>query len=308
MKNKTLPALISLAIILLAYTCKKSDSVSLATLSSTPVTNITFTTVSSGGIVTADGNSAVTARGVCWGTSSGPTTSGSKTSDGSGTGEFTSSVTGLTAGTTYFLRAYATNSAGTGYGDEVTFSTPPLLPAAVSTTDATSITLSTAVSGGNVTNDNGVPVTARGVCYGTSSGPTIAGTHTSDGSGTGIFISNLTSLLDGTQYFIRAYATNTSGTAYGNEVTFTTTAIPPENQLKIQAFAFVPQTLTISVNSTVKWKNLDAVAHTVTSDNSSWDSGTIPAGGTFKFTFTSTGTFNYHCTIHPGMTGTIIVQ
>ena len=172
----------------------------------------------------------------------------------------------------------------------------------------TNISFTTATSGGNITTDGKSPVTARGVCFGINSGPTIAGTHTADGSGVGSFISNITGLLDGTQYFVRAYATNTGGTAYGNEVTFTTVAIPAANEIKIQAFAFVPQTLTVPVNSTIKWKNMDAVTHTVTSDNAAWDSGNIPAGGTFKFTFTTAGTFPYHCTIHPGMTGTIIVQ
>lgn len=71
---------------------------------------------------------------------------------------------------------------------------------------------------------------------------------------------------------------------------------------------FIPQTLTVPVNTTVRWKNKDGIAHTVTSDNGSWDSGNIPAGGTFNFPFTATGIYHYHCSIHPSMTGTIIVQ
>ena len=292
----------------LIYGCKKTDAVKLASLSSAPIASITFTTATSGGNISSDGNAAIASRGVCWNTSSNPTTSNSKTSDGTGTGQFTSNITGLTAGTPYFVRAYATNSAGTAYGDEISFSTNPLLPAVLTTNAASAITISTAVSGGNITTDNGSAVTARGVCWNVSTGPTIAGSHTSDGSGIGSFVSNLTGLLDGTQYFVRAYATNGSGTAYGNEVSFSTVAIPAGNELLIQAMAFIPQTLTISVNSTVKWKNLDGITHTVTSDTGAWDSGNIPSGSTFKFTFTATGTFNYHCTIHPMMTGTIIVQ
>ena len=95
----------------------------LPTVSTMGVTAITATTAVTGGNITDDGGSAVTARGVCWGTSHNPTTSGNHTDDGEGMGSFTSSITGLTAGTTYFVRAYATNSNGTRYGDEVSFST-----------------------------------------------------------------------------------------------------------------------------------------------------------------------------------------
>lgn len=95
----------------------------IPTISTTSVSSITATTASSGGDVTSDGGSAVTARGVCWSTSTNPTTSDSKTSDGTGTGSFTSSLTSLSGSTTYYVRAYATNSYGTAYGDQVSFST-----------------------------------------------------------------------------------------------------------------------------------------------------------------------------------------
>jgi plastocyanin len=302
----------SLSVLLVAisliYGCKKTDSVKLSVLTTSPVTNVTFTSASSGGIATSDGGSAITEKGVCWSTSANPTTADSKTSDGSSTGQFISNITGLTAGTLYYIRAYAINNLGTAYGEEISFSTNPLKPAVLTTNTVTAITLSSAIAGGNITSDNGDAVTGRGAAWSLTTGPTIAGTHTSDGTGIGSYVSNLTGLLDGTQYFVRAYATNNSGTAYGDEGSFTTLAIPAANELKIQAMAFVPQTITIAVNSTVRWKNLDGIAHTVTSDNGSWDSGNIATGGTFKFTFTTTGTFNYHCTYHPLMTGTIIVQ
>lgn len=288
--------------------CKKTDTIKLPLLSTVPIANITFTSATSGGNISSDGNATVTAKGVCWSTSSNPAISDSKTSDGNGMGQFASNITGLTAGNQYFVRAYATNSAGTAYGDEISFSTNPLQPAVVSTTAVSAVTIATAVSGGNITTDNGASVTARGICWSLNTGPTIADSHTSDGTGIGSFVSNLTGLIDGTQYFVRAYATNSSGTAYGNEVSFTTVSIPPANEIVIQSMAFIPQTLTVPVNSTVKWKNLDGITHTVTSDNASWDSGNIRAGSTFKFTFTAIGTFHYHCSIHPLMTGTIIVQ
>lgn len=96
----------------------------LPILSTSPVTNITGTTAVSGGNITSDGGLAITARGVCWSISSAPTVAGDKTTNGTGTGTFTSNVTGLTNGETYYLRAYATNSIGTAYGSEYVFTTP----------------------------------------------------------------------------------------------------------------------------------------------------------------------------------------
>jgi Protein of unknown function (DUF1566) len=202
-----------------------STLANLPTVTTTTVTNITQTTATSGGNVTSDGGTSVTARGVCWSLSSSPTTADSHTNDGSGTGVFVSNLTGLTAITPYYVRAYATNSFGTSYGNQVTFSTLANLPT-VTTTAVTDITPTTATSGGNVTSDGGATVTARGVCWSISSSPTTADSKTTDGSGTGVFVSNLTGLTANTPYYVRAYSTNSVGTAYGNEVTFTTLPNP----------------------------------------------------------------------------------
>jgi uncharacterized protein (TIGR02145 family) len=202
-----------------------TTSIVLATLTTTSVTSITSTTAVSGGNISSDGGGAITARGVCWSTSVNPTVAlSTKTSDGTGTGTFTSNITGLTGNTTYHVRAYATNSAGTNYGSDLTFITPPLIVLPTVTTGITSATSSTtATSGGNVTSDGGASVTVRGVCWSTSSNPTIAlSTKTSDGSGTGSFLSNMTGLTANTTYYVRAYATNNVGTAYGNQIVFST--------------------------------------------------------------------------------------
>jgi Protein of unknown function (DUF1566) len=92
----------------------------------------------------------------------------------------------------------------------------------ITTTAISNITQTTATSGGNVTSDGGAIVTARGVCWSTTSSPTIADSKTTDGSGTGVFISNLTGLAGGTLYYVRAYATNSVGTSYGNQLSFWT--------------------------------------------------------------------------------------
>lgn len=195
----------------------------LATVTTTAITSITTTTASSGGNVTADGGATVTARGVCYGTSTNPTIANNPTTSGTGTGSFISSITGLAVGTTYHVRAYATNAVGTTYGTDIQFTTLAAIPT-VTTTAVTGITTTTATSGGNVTADGGATVTARGVCVGTIATPTLANSSfTTNGTSTGTFVSALSGLTSGTFYYVRAYATNSAGTAYGSTVTFTTT-------------------------------------------------------------------------------------
>ena len=195
--------------------------VAYASLSTTAVYSIAPTTATSGGNITSDGGAEITNRGVCFSTSHDPTNADSHTTDGSGAGTYISNLTGLTPNTLYYLRAYATNSAGTAYGDEVNFATPADLPT-VNTAEVTGISQTYASGGGTVSFDGGSSVISYGICWSTSSNPTIADNHTSDGSGTGSFLSNMTLLTANTFYYVRAYATNSIGTAYGNEVTFTT--------------------------------------------------------------------------------------
>jgi len=180
----------------------------------TAVSAITATTATSGGTIASDGGNPITARGVCWNTMTAPTLANSFTTNGSGTGSFTSNLTSLTGNTMYYVRAYITNGSGTFYGNEVTFFTSPVVPV-VTNTDTSNVTKTTAMSGGTVTNDGGLPVTARGVCWSTSSNPTIANSKTIDGSGLGSFTSYLTGLAEYTTYYFRAYATNSAGTGYG---------------------------------------------------------------------------------------------
>ena len=94
----------------------------------------------------------------------------------------------------------------------------------LATVAASNVGINTATTGGNVFSDGGATVTARGVCYSVTPNPTLSENHTMDGNGTGSFTSNLTNLVENTTYYVRAYATNSVGTAYGNEVTFTTEA------------------------------------------------------------------------------------
>ncbi|WP_375433668.1 cellulose binding domain-containing protein [uncultured Hymenobacter sp.] len=129
-----------------------------ATVASTAATNVTATSVSTGGTVEADGGSPITARGVVWGPLPNPVLGTTATNEGSGTGTFTSSIGGLMPGTTYFVRAYATNGAGTTYGQEfsVTTTTVPLAAeptqsATVTASQVTSTSLKLNLTGGNGT-------------------------------------------------------------------------------------------------------------------------------------------------------------
>ena len=194
--------------------------ITLPTVTTDTISNITSTDATGGGNVTSDGNTTVTARGVCWSRAHFPTISHSRTVDGSGFGVFTSNLTVLTPNTTYYVRAYATNSVGTAYGNEESFTTYDLPTV---TTDAISnITSTDATGGGNITFDGNTTVTARGVCWSTSPAPTLSDSFTVDGNGLGVFTSSITGLTADTTYYVRAYATNSVGTAYGNEVVFTT--------------------------------------------------------------------------------------
>ncbi len=201
-----------------------TNAYGLATVSTTNASNISYTSATVGGNVTADGGQTVTERGVCYSTSSIPTTSDSKTASGSGTGPFSCNLTGLSNGTTYYYRAYAINSKGTKYGERKSFTTNEYGLPVVSTNDVSGITAISAITGGKVTADGGDDVTDRGVCYGLTANPTISGTKVVNGYGLGSFTCNLMGLTEGTTYHVRAYATNSKGTSYGEDKTFTTTA------------------------------------------------------------------------------------
>ena len=198
-------------------------------LTTATATSVVYTSATSGGVVTYDGNADISARGVVWSTSPNPTVAlATKTVESGTTGSFVSNLTSLSPGTLYYVRSYATNSVGTGYGNQITFSTPPPDPPTVSATaTVSSIAYTTATSGGTVSSDNGATITARGVVWDVSPNPTVAlATKTVQTGTTGSFVSNLTGLTANTLYYVRAYATNSAGTGYGPQVSFST--LPPQ--------------------------------------------------------------------------------
>ena len=193
------------------------------TVTTNGITNISTTFATSGGNIPSDGGSVVTARGVVWGMSSSPTINDNKTTDGTGSGAFVSQVTGLIPGTTYYLRAYATNDAGTSYGEEFSFATLDSTDVpSVQTKTTSNILVKTARSGGTVLEWGGDTVMVRGVVWNTTGNPTTSDSKTENGSGLGSFSSILYPLNENTKYYVRAYATNSKGTGYGQVDTFTT--------------------------------------------------------------------------------------
>lgn len=206
-----------------ALTNPSGESTPMVT--TTVISYITQTSAYCGGVVTSMSDNPITARGICWSTDSQPTLSDAHTNDGAGVGSFTGLMSNLTPNTTYYARAYATNSLGTAYGMAVSFTTNDVVTMAelpsVITSPVTNIIQNHATCGGMVTSDGGAPVTERGVCWSTNGNPSVTGSHSSDGSGLGEFTSNIAGLTVNTTYYVRAYATNSAGTAYGEVISFT---------------------------------------------------------------------------------------
>ncbi len=190
------------------------------------MTNVTLNTATVNAEVDYTGSTTVTERGVCFGVDVAPTVNNSFQTAGSGAGSFTTQLTNLSAGTTYHVRAYAKMGGTYIYGNELTFTTAR--QPSVNTAEVNNITATSALCGGTIS-ECGQNVTAKGLCWGTSSSPTISGSHSYDGTGTGSFTSIMTGLTLGTTYYVRAYATTAAGTVYGNQRSFTVTG--PEGSI-----------------------------------------------------------------------------
>lgn len=238
-------------ILVLGCSSEKEAVKTIPQVSTTGATNITLTNASTGGNVSVDGGAPVTSRGVVWNTSTAPSISlTNKTSDGTGIGNFSSAITNLIPSTNYYARAYATNSVGTGYGNEITFTTGAVVLPTLITATISTITSNSAVSGGTITANGGATITARGLVWSTSTNPTIVNSKTTDGIGTGSFESVMTGLNPATTYYVKAYATNSAGTSYGTELSFTT-ATP---------IILLPSVVTIGAQ-TWTTKNLDVTTY-----------------------------------------------
>jgi uncharacterized protein (TIGR02145 family) len=215
--------------------CKKDKEeipgVTIPAIVTKDVSGITSNSAVIEGVVMKSGSSDVTARGVCWSTAPNPTLEDNESSGGiNNSPAFFSKVVGLVPNTIYYVRAFATNGSGTSYGNEIEFTTILSNVATITTIAISGINSNGALSGGIITSNGGSTVTDWGVCWSTSETPTtndIRYSITGGTGGMGNFAGKISGLLPTTTYYVRAYATNNAGTAYGNVLSFTTTQISP---------------------------------------------------------------------------------
>jgi uncharacterized protein (TIGR02145 family) len=210
---------------LFSWSCKKEDTADIPKLGNLSISeNVDGSAVITGSIE-YDGDTELHEFGIVWNTTGTPSLESheGKSSASLYEGNFTISLTGLLPVTNYYVRGYAISSKDTVYSDQVMFTTPGKL-ATVTTSGVTEISESSAVSGGEVSYEGGLEVNVRGIVWSTSEIPDIEDNEgiTENGSGLGEFTSELTGLSEETTYFVRAYATNSFGTAYGQQEFFKT--------------------------------------------------------------------------------------
>jgi uncharacterized protein (TIGR02145 family) len=221
-------AFLILVILVLASGCKKEEP----TMTTNAVKDITAATAITGGKIVFDGRSKILSSGICWDTVSAPTIAKWKLADSIPGEEFELIIKGLLPAKTYYVRAYAENSIGTGYGEELSFTTLTSVPI-VRTVQVTDFMIDSAKSGGLIVSDGGLALLNCGVCWDTVAGPLFSGFKTSDSTGSNEFASIIHGLLPNTKYFFRAYATNSMGTGYGQEIEYKTPKIIPLVSTKI---------------------------------------------------------------------------
>jgi uncharacterized protein (TIGR02145 family) len=213
---------IALAMVILITGCKKEAPV----LTTIAVNNITATTAESGGKFTHLESTKIISMGICLDTIGNPTTASQIETDSVAKKQFITKIRGLLPNKTYYIRAYAVNTVGTRYGNLLSFTTPASFPV-LKTSEIADININSAIGGGEIISDGGSPIKNSGVCWDTVANPTTSGSKTSISDGALTFTSDISGLKPNKSYFLRAYATNSLGTAYGEEIEFKTPIKPP---------------------------------------------------------------------------------
>jgi hypothetical protein len=218
---KTASGFFLIFILIILSGCEKEQHY-LATVETSPVTNITSNSAVSGGVITDYGSTVALACGVAWNTKPMPWVKDFLTNDSLGTDTFVSKLLNLEPATTYYVRAYAINSEGTSYGQQLSFTTLPEFAPDIFTVDASSVSDNSAVSGGYLQNPSNVKIISRGVCWDTLPAPETSDFLSQPASEDTLYSCELRNLLPGTTYYYRAFVIFDGGTLYGEEKEFTT--------------------------------------------------------------------------------------
>jgi uncharacterized protein (TIGR02145 family) len=218
--------LVSIALVLLLQGCKKDEVVIAPQVTTATVTDVTFSSATLGGTIKSAGGGTILTKGICYGKATLPTILNDTTNQGAGSQSFVKVIKNLTPNTKYYARAYATNSAGVGYGEEFSFTTGAGLPSI--TVAVTSTTYTEILSNWTITSQGASAISLSGYVISTTNPLPVTGTD--------IFWTNnlpattvnktITDLAVGTKYFVRAFAANSQGTAYSNVVEATTKTLP----------------------------------------------------------------------------------
>lgn len=213
------------------------------------VSNVTTNSATVSGSVLYEGE--LLAKGVCWNTSPNPIVGANYTNEGTEAGDFTSDISGLEANKTYYVRAYATTNNGPEYGEELDFTTKSVVAEpTVVTVEVSSVTSSKAIVKGNITDNGGGSITKSGVCWGINQNPDLNDNVTTDGANFGEYDSEISGLAPNQTYHVRAYATNSSGTAFGNDLIFTTEDYVPGKLIEVEPSIFkADEEITIYFNA-----------------------------------------------------------
>jgi uncharacterized protein (TIGR02145 family) len=198
-----------------------TTSLNVATIVLDSISNIGTITATAHSNISSQGGGEVTERGIVWNTNPIPTVNNNLVLTGSGSGVFITDINEMPNSSTIYIRSFAVNNFGISYSNEISFSTLTGLPT-LTTNTINNVITETATTGGDIIDDGGSPVTDRGVVWANSPNPTLSDNFNSEGSGIGYYVNYISGLSPGTNYYLRAYATNSFGTAYGNEIVFTT--------------------------------------------------------------------------------------
>jgi hypothetical protein len=228
MKKLTFPLILSIALMLTFTTCKKEEAISPILISTLDVTQITTTSAMSGGMITDDGGKQIVSRGVVWSLTTNPSTENNLgiRFEGTGAGTFNSLIANLSENTNYYVRAFATNSNGTTYGNEMQFTTKEGQIPSVSIVEISNITHNEATFSAEITNNGGSAMISRGFCWSEQPNPTTANNQINIAGDIGEYSKTISGLVPNSTYYVRSFAINASGTAYGEEVSFTTSFEP----------------------------------------------------------------------------------